>query len=153
SSLSADTGQRMVGKVGEINQAILATVTAAGELSSREEENLRYLDDVTGDILQNLSRNLEELAASAGELQHDTRVTQGDIQEIIVSLQFQDRSDQILDHLQLDIDRLRQAVVAQDASLTQPQRWLGEMRSQFTTDEERSARPAARAASAEVTFF
>ncbi|SDJ40883.1 methyl-accepting chemotaxis protein [Pseudomonas delhiensis] len=153
SKLSADTGQRMVEKVGEINQAIHATVTAAQELSSREEDNLDYLDGVAADILQNLSRNLAALTASAAELQQDTRVTQADIQEIIVGLQFQDRSDQILDHLQGDIGRLHQAVASGDAALAQPQRWLGEMRRQFTTDEERSARPASRGAASDVTFF
>ncbi|KAF1072979.1 MAG: Methyl-accepting chemotaxis protein McpA [Pseudomonas citronellolis] len=155
SNLSAETGQRMVGKVGEINQAIHATVSAAQELGSREEDNLRYLDDVTGDILRNLSGNLSELSHSAAELQNDARTTQADIQEIIVGLQFQDRTDQILDHVHGDMTRLCQAVATQDASLLQPQRWLGELRQQFTTDEERHVRSAAaaRATASDVTFF
>lgn len=155
SSLSAETGQRMVEKVGEINKAIQSTVGAADQLSASEENNLRYLDQVAGQIMQGLSANLEELTASSLELQQDTRVTQGDIQEIIVSLQFQDRSDQMLDHLQSDVQRLQSALHAQDPIIQDPQRWLTELRRQFTTDEERGGRRSTtrRAAQDDITFF
>ncbi|KIV71063.1 methyl-accepting chemotaxis protein [Pseudomonas sp. SLBN-26] len=152
SSLSAETGQRMVEKVGEINQAIRGTVNAAAELSSSEENNLRYLDQVAGEIMKDLGANLDELAESAIALQQDARTTQGDIQQIIVGMQFQDRTDQMLDHLQHDIERLRQAVQSQDPILGEPHRWLAELRRQFTTDEERTGRRA-KPADNEVTFF
>ncbi len=152
STLSAETGQRMVEKVGEINQAIRSTVTAADELSSSEEANLRYLDEVAGEVMQGLSANLQELTLTSDQLQQDARMVQGDIREIIVGLQFQDRSDQMLDHLQLDLQRLLQALRNQDGSLAQPQRWLDELRQQFTTDEERHGAKS-RATQNDVTFF
>ncbi|MEN0107709.1 MAG: methyl-accepting chemotaxis protein, partial [Pseudomonas sp.] len=65
SSLSAETGQRMVEKVGEINRAIQSTVGAADQLSASEENNLRYLDQVAGEIMQGLSANLDELTSSS----------------------------------------------------------------------------------------
>ncbi|WP_233787842.1 methyl-accepting chemotaxis protein, partial [Pseudomonas yangonensis] len=49
-SLSAETGQRMGEKVGESNQAIRATVTAAEERSGGEKSNLDYLDRVAGEV-------------------------------------------------------------------------------------------------------
>ncbi|WP_376747744.1 MULTISPECIES: methyl-accepting chemotaxis protein [Pseudomonas] len=152
STLSAETGQRMVEKVGEINQAIRSTVTAADELSSSEEANLHYLDEVAGEVMQGLSANLHELTLTSDQLQQDARMVQGDIREIIVGLQFQDRSDQMLDHLQLDLQRLQQALRDQDGSLAQPQRWLDELRQQFTTDEERHGAKS-RATQNDVTFF
>jgi len=152
SSLSAETGQRMVEKVSEINGAIRTTVTAAAELSSSEESNLRYLDEVAGAVMQGLSSNLEELTLTTRQLQQDARTTQADIQEIIVSLQFQDRADQMLDHLQLDLDRMQQAIRDQAPSLEQPQRWLSELRHQFTTDEERHGHRS-RTSQNDVTFF
>ncbi|BCG25014.1 methyl-accepting chemotaxis protein [Pseudomonas tohonis] len=153
SSLSAETGQRMVEKVGEINQAIRSTVSAAEELSASEESNLRYLDQVAGDIMQGLSANLDELTDTSRELQRDARTTQADIQEIVVSLQFQDRTDQMLDHLQNDLERLLHALRDQDPIIGQPQRWLTELRRQFTTDEERTGRRGQPAQNSEVTFF
>ncbi len=153
SSLSAETGQRMVEKVGEINKAIRSTVSAAEELSSSEESNLRYLDQVSGDIIKGLSHSLEALADTSRELQQDARSTQSTLQEIIVSLQFQDRSDQMLDHLQLDLERLQRAIEQQDPIIAKPQQWLDELRRQFTTDEERGVKKAGRASQTEVTFF
>src|SRR5690606_13964503 len=105
--LSAETGQRMVEKVGEINGAIRGTVTAAEEMSGSEESNLRYLDQVTGELMQGLTGSLDELTETTRQLQHDVRVTQADIQEIVLSLQFQARADQMLDHLQAELDRLQ----------------------------------------------
>ncbi len=152
SSLSAETGQRMSEKVGEINQAIRSTVTAAEELSGSEKSNLDYLDEVAGQVMQRLSANLDELSDTSLQLQQDTRTTQADIQEIIVNLQFQDRTDQMLDHLQIDLGRLQQAVREQDDSLANPGRWLKDLRDRFTTDEERHG--SRRSASQnDVTFF
>ncbi|MES2818489.1 MAG: methyl-accepting chemotaxis protein [Pseudomonadota bacterium] len=154
STLSAETGLRMGEKVTEINQAIRSTVAASEELSQSEQSNLDYLDQVTGQVMQGLSASLEELTATAQQLQQDTRTTQSTLQEIVVGLQFQDRSDQMLDHLQLDIQRLHRAVQDQDASLAQPQRWLDELRSQFTTDEERRGSGNSTSnAHDDVTFF
>ena len=58
----------------------------------------------------------------------------------------------MLDHLQLDLQRLQQALRDQDGSLAQPQRWLDELRQQFTTDEERHGAKS-RATPNDVTFF
>ncbi len=152
SSLSAETGQRMVEKVGEINGAIRGTVTAAEEMSGSEESNLRYLDQVTGELMQGLSGSLDELTETTRQLQQDMRVTQADIQEIVVGLQFQDRADQMLDHLQIDLDRLRQATDQPHPDL-QPERWLADLRRQFTTAEERQGRRGASARQDDITFF
>ncbi|WP_347881189.1 methyl-accepting chemotaxis protein [Pseudomonas sp. GD03985] len=154
SSLSAETGQRMVEKVGEINGAIRGTVTAAEEMSGSEESNLRYLDQVTGELMQGLTGSLDELTETTRQLQHDVRVTQADIQEIVVSLQFQDRADQMLDHLQADLDRLQRTAHETQPDL-QPERWLADLRRQFTTAEERHGRraPAAAPRQDDITFF
>nr|WP_325063571.1 methyl-accepting chemotaxis protein [Pseudomonas mangiferae] len=151
STLSAETGHRMGEKVSEINKAIRATVSATEELSQSEQNNLDYLDDVAGQVMTRLSENLESLSESSMRLQQDARTTQSDIQEIIVSLQYQDRSDQMLDHLQIDLQRLEDAVREQHAALDDPARWLRDLRDRFTTDEERHGRRGP--ANNDVTFF
>ncbi|WOC79301.1 methyl-accepting chemotaxis protein [Stutzerimonas frequens] len=153
STLSAETGQDMDQKVGEINQAISATVSAAEELSNTEQSNLHYLDEVTGEVMQGLSASLEELSDTSLLLQQDTRHTQADIEEIVVNLQFQDRTDQMLDHLQQDMQRLHEAVEHQDSAVLDPQRWLRELRQRFTTDEERHGVKRSSASTDDVTFF
>ncbi len=151
STLSAETGHRMGEKVSEINKAIRATVAATEELSQSEKSNLAYLDEVAGQVMTRLSENLESLTETSLRLQQDARTTRGDIGEIIVSLQYQDRSDQMLDHLQSDMHRLAEAVREQQPSLDDPTRWLRELRERFTTDEERHGRRAP--VNNDVTFF
>ncbi|WP_346659482.1 methyl-accepting chemotaxis protein [Pseudomonas sp. RIT-PI-AD] len=153
STLSAETGHRMGEKVNEINKAIRATVSATDELSQSEKSNLDYLDEVAGQVMTRLSENLESLSESSLHLQQDARTTQSDIQEIIVSLQFQDRSDQMLDHLQIDIQRMVSAIGEQDVSIENPALWLRELRDRFTTDEERHGRRGTGSANSDVTFF
>ncbi len=152
STLSAETGQRMGEKVGEINQAIRSTVGAAQEMAGYETSNLQYLDQIAGQVMHSLGLNLKELSETSARLQQDARTTQGDIEQIVVGLQFQDRTDQMLDHLQTDLQRLQQAVISQDPCLADPQRWLRELRQHFTTDEERHGQRR-KAASSDVTFF
>ncbi|WP_167468808.1 methyl-accepting chemotaxis protein [Stutzerimonas zhaodongensis] len=153
STLSAETGHRMGSKVSEINQAIRATVTAADELTTSERDNLSYLDTVAGDVMHGLGQSLNELSVTSLQLQQETRVTQGTIEEIVVSLQFQDRTDQMLDHLQHDMQRLDQAVRTGDDCVNDPQRWLRELHQHFTTDEERHGKARSKSSSDDVTFF
>jgi methyl-accepting chemotaxis protein len=103
--------------------------------------------------MQGLSASLEELSGTSLLLQQDTRHTQADIEEIVVNLQFQDRTDQMLDHLQQDMQRLHEAVEQQDSAVLDPQRWLRELRQRFTTDEERHGVKRSSASTDDVTFF
>ena len=96
--------------------------------------------------------NLNQLSDASHALQHDARETQHDIQAIMVSLQFQDRTDQMLEHVQTDLQNLLDAIVANDPSLHDAQAWLARLRQRFTTDEERHGQPKTQS-SAEVTFF
>lgn len=152
STLSAETGQRMGDKVGEINQAIHSTVSAAQQMAGNEQSNLEYLDQIAGKVMQSLNLNLTELSDTSALLQQDARTTQTDIEQIVVGLQFQDRTDQMLDHLQNDLQRLCQAVQNQDPCIADPQRWLAELRQHFTTDEERHGQRI-KAVVSDVTFF
>lgn len=152
STLSAQTGQKMTSKVADINRAIHATVTAADELATSEQANLNYLDDVAGQVMADLGQGLDELSSSSLRLQDDTRQTQAAIEQVVINLQFQDRTDQMLDHLQQDLQRLDGAVRAQDPVLADPTTWLQNLQRQFTTDEERHGKRR-QAAASDVTFF
>jgi methyl-accepting chemotaxis protein len=152
STLSAETGQGMDAKVGEINHAIQSTIAAAAELGSSEQSNLDFLEHSVSQVMMDLGDNLNQLSDASGALRRDARDTQHDIRAIMVSLQFQDRTDQMLDHVQMDLQQLLEAIRQQDPSLQHPQAWLERLRQRFTTDEERHGQ-SRKAASSEVTFF
>ncbi|WP_415857674.1 methyl-accepting chemotaxis protein [Pseudomonas asplenii] len=152
STLSAETGQGMDTKVGEINHAIQTTITAAAELGTSEQANLDFLNHAVTQVMTRLGDNLTELTDASRVLQRDARDTQADIQAIMVNLQFQDRADQMLDHVQVDLAHLLDAIRDQDRSLNDPSAWLERQHQRFTTDEERQGRTQV-ATGDDVTFF
>ena len=152
STLSAETGLAMDDKVNEITHAIASTIAAAAELGTSEQSNLDFLNQSVTNVMGRLGDNLNQLSDASHALQHDARETQHDIQAIMVSLQFQDRTDQMLEHVQTDLQNLLDAIVANDPSLHDAQAWLARLRQRFTTDEERHGQPKTQS-SAEVTFF
>jgi len=152
SRLSAETGQSMDSKVGEINQAIQSSIEAANELGAEEQQNLTRLEQVLGEVINGLGANLDELDAASRNLQDNARSTQSDIHAVMVALQFQDRADQMLDHLQTDLQQLHEAIERRDQRLHDTQAWLARLRERFTTSEERAGHSQAATAS-DVTFF
>ncbi|WP_410479010.1 methyl-accepting chemotaxis protein [Pseudomonas sp. zfem002] len=152
SRLSAQTGQSMDSKVGEINQAIQSSIEAANQLGAEEQQNLARLEQVLGEVISGLGSNLDELDAASRGLQDNARSTQSDIHAVMVALQFQDRADQMLDHLQTDLRQLLDAIEQRDQRLHDAQAWLARLRERFTTSEERAGHSQAATAS-DVTFF
>ncbi|MDR0277543.1 MAG: methyl-accepting chemotaxis protein [Paucimonas sp.] len=152
SRLSAETGQSMDSKVGEINQAIQSSIEAANELGAEEQNNLARLEQVLAEVISGLGNNLDALDAASRNLQDNARSTQGDIHAVMVALQFQDRADQMLDHLQTDLQQLQEAIERRDQRLHDAQAWLARLRERFTTSEERAGHSQAATAS-DVTFF
>ncbi|WP_279648263.1 methyl-accepting chemotaxis protein [Pseudomonas aegrilactucae] len=152
SRLSAETGQSMDAKVGEINHAIQTSIDAATVLGAEEQANLHELEQVLDDVISGLGTNLDALDGASRALQQDARATQADIHAIMVGLQFQDRADQMLDHLQTDLLQLLDALAHDDARLHDPQAWLQQLRQRFTTSEERAGHSQSTANS-DVTFF
>ena len=152
SRLSAETGQSMDSKVGEINQAIQSSIESANELNAEEQQNLARLEQVLGEVINGLGSNLDALDAASRNLQDNARSTQGDIHAVMVALQFQDRADQMLDHLQTDLQQLLEAIERRDQRLHDAQAWLARLRERFTTSEERAGHSQAASAS-DVTFF
>ncbi|NER60249.1 chemotaxis protein, partial [Pseudomonas sp. MAFF212428] len=152
SRLSAETGQSMDAKVGEINHAIQSSIDAATVLGAEEQANLQALEQVLDEVISDLGTNLDALDGASRALQQDARATQADIHAIMVGLQFQDRADQMLDHLQTDLLQLLDALAHDDTRLHDPQAWLQQLRQRFTTSEERAGHSQSTSNS-DVTFF
>ncbi|TLP58233.1 chemotaxis protein [Pseudomonas mosselii] len=152
SQLSATTGQSMDLKVGEINHAIQASIESAQTLNQQDQADLTRLQALLDGVIDGLGGNLSALDHTSRALQQDARTTQQDIQAIMVNLQFQDRVDQMLDHVRIDLHELLQAIDQDPRQLDDIQAWLRRQRERFTTAEERNGQNG-QAQAAELTFF
>ena len=152
SQLSATTGQSMDAKVGEINHAIQSSIETAQALTIHDQTDLARMQQLLDEVIDGLGGNLKALDQTSRELQQDARTTQHHIQAILVNLQFQDRVDQMLDHIAIDLAELLTAIATDDPALGDIDAWLRGQRERFTTREERSGQREP-ADAGELTFF
>lgn len=150
---SGETGARIAGKAESINQAIVEAIAAATRLRETDETNLRSLEQTVSSVFEDFERAVGVMAASSDEILQNTAMVQQTVRDIIVSLQFQDRIEQILEHVQSDIERLGDQLKSEDGTLDR-KNWLSRFKASFTTVEERTGRSVSTSVdSDDVTFF
>lgn len=150
STSSGDAGTRMTDKTQSISAAMQDAVGAARAMSRADGEQLDSMADTIDTVLGRLQGSLAAVNNASRLLEGTSRDVTQRVHRIMVDLQFQDRVEQILEHVQSDLERLCQALQESDAVIDR-EAWVQRLRSSFTTAEERGS-PAA-ASSHEITFF
>lgn len=158
---SAETGKRISVRVREIIGIAKATLITASRAAESDEKSLAG----SGGVVQEVLDNVKKVGAIADLMQAQGLVIRRDVENLMVSLQYQDRISQILDVIANDINRLSHAVALTDSALPTPAAWLESLSATYTMDEQRTnhvhagssvprkttrvAPPAAQ----EITFF
>jgi methyl-accepting chemotaxis protein len=123
------------GAIGRVSRLVAAaeTVEAAGLGALSElEQGLDRVDQL-------LHADTAELEAAAARVKHFVDSSREAIDQLIVKLQFQDRTDQILQHLLTDFESLRSALDEVGEQPFDVDAWRAERQKRFTTAEERNA--------------
>lgn len=111
-----------------------------------ETAGLGALDEVK-EGLERIERLLHadtaELEAAAARVKHFVESSKEAIDQLILKLQFQDRTDQILQHLLADFESLRAAMSQVGDAGFDVDAWRTERQKRFTTAEERGTGPVA----------
>lgn len=100
---------------------------------------LGHLDGGLDTIENLLHADTQELEAAAARVKHFVESSREAIDQLIVKLQFQDRTDQILQHLLADFESLRSALAEVGSQHFDVEAWRAERQKRFTTVEERNA--------------
>lgn len=163
SNLSAETGKKIGTKVESVNESIRATLEQAQQYSRREVQTVNASESTIKRVLEEFGNAAEQLTNSTQALQVESAGIKNELDDVLVSLQFQDRVGQILTHVQNDLEKLHAHVIACRESLENGEpcpdvdvgRWLEDLARTYTTAEQRSlhAGQAAAAQSSEITFF
>lgn len=164
SSLSAATGKQIGDKIEVINTSISSVLRRADQYAKHEAQ---VIDGSEATI----RRVLEEFATVAEQLSHSTELLQAEsagikyqIEDVLVSLQFQDRVSQIFCHVRNDLNKLHEQLVdcrernamGQSCTPIDVDDWLEQLARSYTTTEQRinhSGMQADAGGSAEITFF
>lgn len=116
---------------------ILTLVDSAQTVESAGLGALEQLETGLDTIDQLLHADTSELEAAAARVKHFVESSRTAIEQLIVKLQFQDRTDQILQHLLADFDSLKSALNQVGDQPFDVEAWQRERAKRFTTEEER----------------
>jgi methyl-accepting chemotaxis protein len=153
SQTSADAGRRIAQRMAQIESIMVTTLRKANETAEHDGEAIELSGSVVQDVLahvRTLGESAEDMLSKGLEIRRDT-------DNLLVNLQFQDRTSQILGAIDWDIKRLQDAVSGEPAAVPAPDHWLAELSQRYTMDDQRQAAggkgAAAPAAAAEIEFF
>ncbi|NRT55606.1 methyl-accepting chemotaxis protein [Sphaerotilus uruguayifluvii] len=137
---SRQVGADIASHVGRL-QSTLADLRSRARAEAVDDEELALqAEERARQIVRGLLGSLGEVGRASREL-HDTgRQVQGDIDQILMSLQSHDRFTQMLGSITEDIERLTRWIGGEsDPEADNPARWLERLEQSYTMEEMRSA--------------
>ncbi|EOD54288.1 methyl-accepting chemotaxis protein [Aeromonas molluscorum] len=163
SHLSSETAKKMSGKVDTINSGIGQVLQIAESAATKDHESVANSEHAIEQVLASFRSATTSLAESAALLQHESGGIHAEISDVIVSLQFQDRVSQILNHVRQNMESLSDHLIAakhapvHERLAIDAERWLSDMELSYATDEQRNIHHgkhvAAQKTDTDITFF
>jgi len=144
SGQSGGTGDRMTEKADELIAAVKRLHSASSEGTKSVTAAIEESEEIVTDVIDTMSGRAVELETDSEKLRELGRHVQGEIQDMLVSFQFQDRVGQILtqvnDSLQgvRDILALRASLREQgeDPAEIDVESFLSSLKTTYTTTEQ-----------------
>ncbi|MFM2067893.1 MAG: hypothetical protein RLZZ584_2802 [Pseudomonadota bacterium] len=164
SAASGDTGKRIGDQVREFSDQVHQTLAQATEKVRGDQTLLGESEQTITTVIHRVNATVDELNTRAGDLAERSAAVRAQIEQLMVSFQFQDRVQQILDQIAQSMltssERLRAA--SGTGQVPDASEWLDLLKAGYTTAEQRHQQGAAAGtsppaapvqASAGATFF
>jgi len=154
SAASGETGKRISDQVGDFGQQVHRTLAEAAERAEADRSLVSDSEGTIGSVIERVNATVTELNLHATELGTRSAVVRAHVEQMMISFQFQDRVQQIL-------DQITQSMGAASERLAQghrpdPDEWQALLSAGYTTEEQRSGQAGSNLAKAEAssaTFF
>ena len=164
SQTSGAAAAKISTRVHETCQAIADTIEYTEQSVKTDEAHMGKSEETIHTVLQQLQKSFTGLSDSSDLLQSSSTSIQQEVSEVLVDLQFQDRTSQILAQISENQDNLHAAIEdyarlrAQDQEINylNISEWKDSMVEKYTTDEQRSNHAGTTKMDvddSEVTFF
>ena len=159
STRSGETGARITQTIKQVNATLQSTLSKTKLFTEEDAALIHSAENTIKNIIKNYSQAGEKIMLSSSQLERENKVVQLAIDDVLVSLQFQDRVSQILGHMFDDMNKLApsyhqcQENLSQDLPI-QPidvNFWLESIKETFTALEYESDQE--KKTDDEVTFF
>jgi len=165
SALSGETGKKIGETVATVNRAIADTLDASRRYAAQDAEVIEGSGRIIEQVMDKFQGATGGLSESAAVLRRESEQVGAEVAEVLVSLQFPDRVNQMLGHLRNDMDKLDQRLRGYGAEIAAGRMpaaldvgaWLGELAATYTTSEQHVAHAGTKAAvdsgGSDITFF
>ncbi len=156
STESGAAGAQIRQTIDTVSSTIAGAIALAEQFGEQERDLVQLGRSTASRIVERFQSTADTLADSLADLRRQQEVIDGDIREVLVNLQFQDRVQQIVDHVLDDIGRAESTAGA--AGVPDTEAWLDRLAATYTTLEQQAAHrnghtQATPAAASEITFF
>jgi methyl-accepting chemotaxis protein len=169
STLSGETGKKISETVETVNNAIAATMRASEQYARQDEEMVINSERVIEQVLSQFHSATSGLSESTETLRQESQAIGGEIAEVLVALQFQDRVSQMLSLVRNDLEKLEKHLEMHEQEVAEgrflgpidARAWLEELSRTYTMPEQHALHegkqgdtPKTTAASdTDITFF
>ncbi|MDY7578083.1 methyl-accepting chemotaxis protein [Herbaspirillum sp. RTI4] len=120
SLLSADTGKHISQRVQQIGVIMESTLKSATDSAESDKKAITEVGEVVGHVLT----HVRTLGGSVDNMRQHGNGIRSAVEEVMVTLQYQDRVSQILEVLNVDMTRLREVLLKPDAILPNADEWM-----------------------------
>ncbi|MFZ6689744.1 methyl-accepting chemotaxis protein [Undibacterium sp. SXout11W] len=133
SHMSAETGKRMGERVRNVSSVMKTALATADRASVQDSKVL----EISGAVVRDVLSHVEIMGDSAQQMREHGNVIRSDIEQLLVSLQFQDRIAQMLDVVRTDINKMQENVsFAAHGEHPTTRQWLEELQQTYTMNDE-----------------
>ncbi|WP_051686027.1 methyl-accepting chemotaxis protein [Rheinheimera texasensis] len=162
SSRSSEAGKRIRERVADVTQALTRTVADSEQQVGHEQSLLQQTEQTISSVLSDYQQAVDRISTDNDQLQQHTHEVQEQLSDVVMHLQFQDRTSQILGHVVADMQRLEHTAqqllsdlaTGQLPELPPIQQWLDQLKRTYTTLEQVSVHTGKAASAADdITFF
>jgi methyl-accepting chemotaxis protein len=146
---SAATGKLIAERLAHVGNIMKVTVDTAAQAQIHDKSAI----ELSGSVVQDVLAHVRELAANAEGMREQGNAIRTDVENLMVSLQFQDRVSQIISVIDSDLTRLKDTL---ENALPVPSAdaWLHDVERHYTMEDQRHVATTRTAAVAsEVQFF
>lgn len=140
------SGQKIIQNAAEINKQVHMTLEQVEKQSADEAAKMEHADEVIQSVIEKYQASEASISESANIIVGISDGIQSDINDALVSLQYQDRVSQMLDNMIANIGKTESSMITAIEGLgagnydqvSESVHWLEKMKEEYTTSSERS---------------
>lgn len=136
---SGEAGEKISEKLAGITAAVTRTVEAAQVSVKRDTYSINQSEQVISGVLDSFEKLMQDLHEAAVQMHHENAGIHTEVSEALVQLQFQERVNQVLGHVQQSMNNVVSALQKASDGLRSfdVESLLVEMEQSYTMVEER----------------